>query len=92
MRCGFSYTHIYCIILRIKGATRQPKAMKFNESGKYIQLAQKQRAHSKLEELQKQIAATAKKTGISTVAKRVMLSDNNLSVSTIITFSLFYSC
>ncbi|XP_063674814.1 U4/U6 small nuclear ribonucleoprotein Prp3-like [Bolinopsis microptera] len=65
--------------MRIKGATRQPKAMKFNESGKYIQLAQKQRAHSKLEELQKQIAATAKKTGISTVAKRVMLSDNNLS-------------
>ena len=65
---------------RIKGATRQPKAMKFNEAGKFIQLAQKQRAQSKLEELQRQIAATAKKTGISTVAKRVMLTDDNLAV------------
>ena len=54
--------------------------MKFNEAGKFIQLAQKQRAQSKLEELQRQIAATAKKTGISTVAKRVMLTDDNLAV------------
>ena len=77
-----SDTKIYLITinLRIKGATRQPKAMKFNEAGKFIQLAQKQRAQSKLEELQRQIAATAKKTGISTVAKRVMLTDDNLAV------------
>ena len=54
--------------------------MKFNESGKFIQIAQKQRAQSKLEELQRKIAETAKKTGISTVAKRVMLTDDNVAV------------
>lgn len=71
--------------MRTKTTARQPKAMKFNDAGKYIQIAQRNRAQTKLEELQKKVAETAKKTGISTVAKRIMLTDDSLvSLITII--------
>ena len=64
-----------------KAAARAPKMMKFHERGKFVELAQKQRAKNKLEELQKKVAETAKKTGISTVAKRIMLTQDDNSVS-----------
>ena len=73
----------------MKAPVRQSKSMRFNEAGKFIQIANKQRAQSKLEELQKKIAVTAQKTGISTVAKRVMLTDDSFSVSTESRVSLF---
>jgi len=70
--------------MTVKMAPRAPKKMQFHERGKFVELAQKQRAKNKLEELQKKVAEVAKKTGISTVAKRVMLTqDDNSAVEVV---------
>eukprot|EP00116_Pleurobrachia_bachei_P000786 sb/3461048/ len=62
-----------------KAPSRTVRPMKFNDPGKYVVMAQKMRAQTKLHDLQKKIADTAKRTGISTVARRIMLTDESLA-------------
>ena len=50
--------------IRIRNAQRMPRKFKFNEKGKYIKIANRQRAKAKLEELRVQVAESSKKTGI----------------------------
>jgi U4/U6 small nuclear ribonucleoprotein PRP3 len=53
---------------------RASKALQFNEPGKYIQLAHRQRMQTQLAKLQQEIADKARKTGISTAARLARLS------------------
>lgn len=57
-----------------KGVERKKKALKFNEPGKFVQLAHKQRMQAQLLKLQQEIADKARKTGISTAARLAKLS------------------
>ncbi|CAL8125507.1 unnamed protein product [Orchesella dallaii] len=57
-----------------KGLDRKKKALKFNEPGKFVQLAHKQRMQAQLQKLQQEIAEKARKTGISTAARLAKLS------------------
>lgn len=57
-----------------KGVDRKKKGLKFNEPGKYVQLAHKQRMQAQLQKLQHEIADKARKTGISTAARLAKLS------------------
>ncbi|XP_050411583.1 U4/U6 small nuclear ribonucleoprotein Prp3 [Patella vulgata] len=52
-----------------KGAIRQKRAFKFNEKGKFEQLANRLRTKAQLDRLQTEIAQAAKKTGIASAAK-----------------------
>lgn len=53
---------------------RKKKGLKFNDPGKYIALAQKQRTQARLANLQKEIEEKARKTGISQAARLAKLS------------------
>jgi U4/U6 small nuclear ribonucleoprotein PRP3 len=53
---------------------RKKKALKFNEPGKYVAIATKQRMQTKLANLQQEIAENARRTGISTAARLAKLS------------------
>merc|ERR1712048_753533 len=53
---------------------RQSRQLKFHQAGKFQQLAQRLRAKAQLDKLQKQIAETAKKTGIITATKLAALT------------------
>ncbi len=53
---------------------RKKKGLKFNEPGKFVQLAHKQRMQAQLQKLQQEIAEKARKTGISTAARLAKLS------------------
>ena len=50
--------------IRIRNLQRMPRKFRFNEKGKYIKIANRQRAKVKLEELRLQVAESSKKTGI----------------------------
>ncbi|KAI6655951.1 U4/U6 small nuclear ribonucleoprotein Prp3 isoform X2 [Oopsacas minuta] len=50
--------------LRIRNTQRMPRKFHFNEKGKYIRIANRQRAKVKLEELRLKVAESSKKTGI----------------------------
>ena len=53
---------------------RSRSGLKFNEPGKYVSLAQRQRMQAQLAKLQQEIADKARKTGISTAARLARLS------------------
>jgi U4/U6 small nuclear ribonucleoprotein PRP3 len=53
--------------LKPEGKLRKPRALNFVERGKYEAEAQKMRAREQLEQLQKQIAESAKKAGMESV-------------------------
>lgn len=53
---------------------RGAKTFKFNEAGKFIRMGQTVRAKAQLEKLQSEIAATAKKTGISAATKLALIT------------------
>ena len=50
--------------IRIRGTQRMPRKFRFNEQGKFIKIANRQRAKAKLEQLRVQVAESSKKTGI----------------------------
>ena len=52
-----------------KSSQRQTKMFKFHEQGKFIQLAQRERAKSRLEKLQSEIFCAARRTGISSATR-----------------------
>ncbi|KAK3742737.1 hypothetical protein QZH41_018948 [Actinostola sp. cb2023] len=58
----------------IPSATRNKRTFKFHEKGKFQEIAQRIRAKTQLEKLQKQIAAVAKKTGISSATKLALIA------------------
>jgi U4/U6 small nuclear ribonucleoprotein PRP3 len=53
---------------------RGKRTLKFNEPGKYVALAHRERMQSQLARLQEEIADKARKTGISTAARLARLS------------------
>ncbi|XP_063849235.1 U4/U6 small nuclear ribonucleoprotein Prp3-like [Scylla paramamosain] len=57
---------------------RVKRMFKFHDQGKFIQLAQRERAKSRLEKLQFEISQVAKKTGISSAAKLAQLEQREL--------------
>ncbi|CAF0703588.1 unnamed protein product [Brachionus calyciflorus] len=59
--------------LKIKTAERNKRKLVFNEKGKYLDIANKLRAKSKLVLLQKEIASISKKTGISNESKLALI-------------------
>lgn len=58
----------------IKAAQRSKRGFKFHEKGKFQQIAQRIRAKTQLDKLQKEIAAAAKKTGISSATKLALIT------------------
>ncbi|XP_015774527.1 PREDICTED: U4/U6 small nuclear ribonucleoprotein Prp3-like [Acropora digitifera] len=58
----------------IKPAQRSKRGFKFHERGKFQQIAQRIRAKTQLDKLQKEIAAVAKKTGISSATKLALIT------------------
>ncbi|CAG7674038.1 unnamed protein product [Allacma fusca] len=58
----------------LKARNRGKVGLKFNEPGKYVSLAQRQRMQAQLARLQQEIADKARKTGISTAARLARLS------------------
>ncbi|XP_068701394.1 U4/U6 small nuclear ribonucleoprotein Prp3-like [Montipora foliosa] len=58
----------------IKSAQRNKRGFKFHERGKFQQIAQRIRAKTQLDKLQKEIAAVAKKTGISSATKLALIT------------------
>jgi len=60
--------------LKAMRAGRTKKVMKFNEPGKYVQLAHRQRMQSQLARLQEEIADKGRKTGITTATRLARLS------------------
>ena len=61
--------------LAARGPKRRERRMfRFNEPGKYQDLADKQRAQAQLEILQEEIAASAKKVGIDSATKLALLA------------------
>ncbi|KAB7508004.1 U4/U6 small nuclear ribonucleoprotein Prp3 [Armadillidium nasatum] len=69
--------HFFDLRVPAKPFTRNKRTFKFHEQGKYIQLAQRERAKSRLEKLQQQISQVAKKTGISSAAKLAQLEQRD---------------
>ncbi|KAK3879323.1 hypothetical protein Pcinc_016108 [Petrolisthes cinctipes] len=57
---------------------RVKRIFKFHDQGKFIQLAQRERAKSRLEKLQFEISQIAKKTGISSAAKLAQLEQREM--------------
>ncbi|XP_065353073.1 U4/U6 small nuclear ribonucleoprotein Prp3 isoform X1 [Cloeon dipterum] len=57
-----------------KTAIRNKRALKFNEPGKYVALADKMRTKAQLEKLQSEIAQIARKTGITTTTKLALIT------------------
>ncbi|XP_031571014.1 U4/U6 small nuclear ribonucleoprotein Prp3-like [Actinia tenebrosa] len=58
----------------VPNAVRAKRTFKFHDKGKFQEIAQRIRAKTQLEKLQKQIAAVAKKTGISSATKLAMIA------------------
>lgn len=58
------------------------RPFKFHDQGKFIQLAQRERAKARLEKLQCEISQVAKKTGISSAAKLAQLEQREMKVIT----------
>ncbi|MCL4123273.1 UNVERIFIED_CONTAM: hypothetical protein GTU68_017263 [Idotea baltica] len=80
-----SESQFYDYRVPLKPFLKPKKAFKFHEQGKYIQLAQRERAKSRLEKLQEQISQVAKKTGISSAAKLAQLEQRERGSSSNVT-------
>ncbi len=63
-----------CSASRQRGAQRKRRTFHFHEKGEFQKMANQQRAKAKLEKLQADISATAKKTGISSAVKLAMVA------------------
>lgn len=57
-----------------KGLERKKKSLRFNDPGKYVAIAQKQRTEARLNNLKSEIADKARKTGIANAARMAKLS------------------
>ncbi|XP_042211720.1 U4/U6 small nuclear ribonucleoprotein Prp3-like isoform X2 [Homarus americanus] len=62
----------------IRPSLRVKRPFKFHDQGKFIQLAQRERAKARLEKLQNEISQVAKKTGISSAAKLAQLEQREM--------------
>uniref|UniRef100_A0A2P2I311 U4/U6 small nuclear ribonucleoprotein Prp3-like n=1 Tax=Hirondellea gigas TaxID=1518452 RepID=A0A2P2I311_9CRUS len=58
-------------------ARQQRLSFKFHDQGKFIQLAQRERAKSRLEKLQTEISSAARRTGISSAARLAQLQGDS---------------
>lgn len=67
--------------LKFKMKERTKRKLVFNEKGKYLDIANKLRAKSKLLLLQKEIASISKKTGISNESKLALIQPKRTTVS-----------
>lgn len=59
---------------KVKGLERRKKPLKFNDPGKYVAIASRERMQAQLAKLQEEIAEKARKTGISTAARLAKLT------------------
>ncbi|XP_059476632.1 U4/U6 small nuclear ribonucleoprotein Prp3 isoform X2 [Neocloeon triangulifer] len=57
-----------------KTSIRNKRALKFNEPGKYVALADRMRTKAQLEKLQSEISQIARKTGITTTTKLALIT------------------
>ncbi len=71
--------------LKLKTAERNKRSLKFSEQGVYVDLANKLRTKSKLQQLQKEIASISKKTGISSDSRLALIQPKRISVSVFFT-------
>lgn len=71
---GVSQNQFFDPRVEMKPSVRSKKGFKFHEKGTFESLAQKLRTKAKLEQLQKEIAQTAMRTGISSAARLAVLS------------------
>lgn len=67
----------------IKPAQRNKRGFKFHEKGKFQQIAQRIRAKTQLDKLQREIAAAAKKTGISSATKLALITPKEAQEDTV---------
>jgi U4/U6 small nuclear ribonucleoprotein PRP3 len=64
-------------------ALRNKRKLVFNEKGKYEDIANKLRTKTKLTQLQQEIAAISKKTGISNDSRLALIQPKRVSVKII---------
>lgn len=69
--------------LKQKMAIRNKRKLVFNEKGKYEDIANKLRTKTKLSQLQQEIAAISKKTGISNDSRLALIQPKRVSKETI---------
>lgn len=69
--------------LKLKTAERNKRKLTFVEEGVYVDLANKLRAKSKLQQLQQEIATISKKTGISSDSRLALIQPKRVSKETI---------
>ncbi|KAK8729549.1 hypothetical protein OTU49_008539 [Cherax quadricarinatus] len=62
----------------VRPSIRIKRPFRFHDQGKFIQLAQRERAKARLEKLQNEISQVAKKTGISSAAKLAQLEQREM--------------
>jgi hypothetical protein len=66
--------------LKLKTAERNKRRLAFVDQGVYVDLANKLRAKSKLQQLQQEIATISKKTGISSDSRLALIQPKRVSV------------
>lgn len=66
----------------IRPSMKAKRMFKFHDQGRFIQLAQRERAKARLEKLQNEISQVAKKTGISSAAKLAQLEQRDIKSTT----------
>lgn len=69
--------------LKLKTAERNKRKLAFNDKGVYVDLANKLRTKSKLQQLQTEIATISKKTGISSDSRLALIQPKRISKETI---------
>ncbi|XP_023316106.1 U4/U6 small nuclear ribonucleoprotein Prp3 [Trichogramma pretiosum] len=74
-------THFFDNRIGLKAAVRTKRALKLNEPGKYIQIADRVRMKAQLDRLQNEISQIARKTGISSATKLALIAPKTEALS-----------
>jgi U4/U6 small nuclear ribonucleoprotein PRP3 len=81
-------TFFFCFfVFRTHPAVRNRRQFSFNDKGKYVEKANRERARAKLEKLQAEISRIAKNTGIAVENKAAIIQPKKFFVR--ISFNFF---
>lgn len=76
----YSFKILFFLFARTHPATRNRRQFTFNEKGKYVEKANRDRAKAKLEKLQEEISRIAKTTGIAVENKAAIIQPKKFFV------------
>jgi Skp family chaperone for outer membrane proteins len=76
----FIFNNCFFFFFRTHPAVRNRRQFTFNEKGKYVEKANRERAKAKLEKLQEEISRIAKTTGIAVENKAAIIQPKKFFV------------